>query len=106
MTTRLQVVEADDLTTDPELQEALQTAEALLDAGLAQISVMQALLQETAVLSLSIQEPSGETIVSESTACEVMNIARIQLLDGYLQMVEVTQALRARARGEAPLKAA
>lgn len=103
MTIRLEVVEAEHLATAESIDNAMATVDALMHSGLAQLSVIQALLQETDDLRV---QSGGTTIVCPGTACEVLNTARVQVLDALLQFREVTDAVRARGDQETPRQAA
>lgn len=108
MTTRLEVVVAEQLTTEEAIDQALLTADNLLDVGLAQIAVVQGLLETNygASDALHVKLDSGETLVDTATVSEVLNNARLQMFDGLLQLREVHMATQARSDSKGKLRAA
>lgn len=103
MTTRLNVVQAEDLRTQEAIDEALQTADDLIDVGLAQVALVQGLLQENDGFHVQV---GSETIVDDYVGTEVLNSARLQVLDGLLQLREVRAAISAKADRKGKLQAA
>ena len=103
MTARLNVVDADDLNTLAEMAEALNVVDRLLEASLSQVAVVQGLVEAKSTFHVQV---GPETIVDSYVVGEVLNNARLQLLDGVLQLREVHTALEHEARGEPEQEAA